>query len=99
SATSPIGTYTIAAAAGTLSATNYTLAFSDGILTIDKVALTVAAADATKIYGAGNPTFTGTIVGVQNSDNITATYASGATAASPVGTYAIIPTLLDPDSR
>jgi len=34
-----------------------------------------------------------------NGDNITATYASSATASSPVGPYAIVPTLLDPNSR
>jgi hypothetical protein len=66
---------------------------------IAKAALTVTAADATRYYGVNNPTFTGTISGIQNGDNITATYASAATATSPVGTYPIMPTLVDPSSK
>jgi hypothetical protein len=34
-----------------------------------------------------------------NDDNITATYACGATTNSPPGTYAIVPSLVDPDDR
>ena len=34
-----------------------------------------------------------------NGDNITATYATTATAVSPVGPYAITPTLVDPNGR
>lgn len=55
--------------------------------------LTVTAQNATRQYGAANPTFTGTVTGVVNSDVVTATYTSAATATSPVGTYAIVPTL------
>ena len=36
------------------------------------------------------------ITGIKNADNITATYASAAVAASAVGTYPIVPTLVDP---
>src|SRR5207302_27050 len=32
-------------------------------------------------------------------DNITATYATSATTNSPAGTYAIVPTLIDPDGK
>ena len=66
---------------------------------IAKATLTVTAANATRYYGVNNPTFTGTITGIQNGDNITATYASAATATSPVGTYPIVPTLVDPSSK
>ncbi len=55
--------------------------------------LTVTAQSVTRQYGVANPTFTGTITGIANSDAITATYASTATISSPVGTYAIVPTL------
>ena len=34
----------------------------------------------------------------ENGDNITATYSCSATAASPAGTYPIVPSLLDPDN-
>jgi len=37
------------------------------------------------LFGAPNPTFTGTIVGIKNGDNITATYSTLATTNSPTG--------------
>ena len=43
--------------------------------------------------------FSGTVVGVVNGDNITATYASSTTSNSPAGTYPIAPTPVDPNSR
>ena len=39
------------------------------------------------------------IVGIKNGDNITATFTSPATATSPVGTYPIIPALVDPTGK
>ena len=41
--------------------------------------------------GQPNPVFTGAINGVNNGDNITATYSCSASANSPVGTYPIVP--------
>ena len=61
--------------------------------------LTVAAHNASRVYGATNPVFSGTITGIRNGDNITATYATTATITSPVGAYAITPTLMDPGSK
>jgi len=61
--------------------------------------LTVTAANTNRAYGQANPAFTGTIIGLQNSDNVTATYSCSATNSSPVGTYAITPTLVDPGDR
>jgi hypothetical protein len=58
--------------------------------------LTVTAANASQPYGQISPVFTGTITGLQNGDNITATYGCNATTNSPVGTYAITPMLVDP---
>jgi hypothetical protein len=58
--------------------------------------LTVTAANASRAYGQPNPAFTGAVVGVTNGDNITATYSCSATATSPAGTYAIVPSLVDP---
>src|SRR5262249_27523967 len=40
-----------------------------------------------------------TVTGLQNNDNITASYSTTATSTSPVGTYSIDATLNDPDSR
>ena len=78
---------------------NYVVTSNNGKLTINPAPLTVTAADANRLYGDPNPAFTGTITGIKNADNITATYASAATVASPVGTYAIVPALVDPDHK
>jgi 6-phosphogluconolactonase (cycloisomerase 2 family) len=97
--TAAVGTYPITCTAGTLSAANYTFTFIGGNLTITPAALSVAAADATRVYGDPNPAFTGPITGIKNGDNITATYSTTATAASPVGTYPITPALVDPTGK
>jgi 6-phosphogluconolactonase (cycloisomerase 2 family) len=98
-ATSNAGSYPIVCSPGTLAATNYTFAFVDGTLTVTPAALTVTAANASRLYGDPNPAFTGTVTGLKNGDNITATYASTATPASPVGNYPIVPTLVDPTAK
>ena len=61
--------------------------------------LIVTPDDVARAYGQTNPVLTGSLVGVQPGDNITATYSTPATATSPVGTYPIIPTLVDPDGK
>jgi hypothetical protein len=61
--------------------------------------LTVTASSATWVSGQPFPTFTGTITGVLNGDNITATYSCSATSNSPAGAYPIVPSLVDPDDR
>src|SRR5206468_936025 len=80
-------------------ATNYSITFSNGSLTVTPYALAVVANNQTRAYGATNPTLTGTLTGVQNGDGITANYSSTADPTSSVGTYAIVPTLNDPNSR
>ncbi len=64
--------------------------------TLAPVPLTVVANNATRAYGAANPAFTGTITGIEGTDPITATYATSAHAASPPGTYPIVPSLAAP---
>src|SRR5947209_1212590 len=87
------GTHVIAASYGGDSAFLASSAQITQVVT--PAALSVTASAASRLYGAVNPVFTGTISGLQNNDNITATYQSAATAASPVGTYAITPVLSD----
>jgi hypothetical protein len=71
-----------------------------GTLTVTQAPLTVTAANAQRLYGQANPTtFMGTIAGIQNGDNITATYNTAATQASPVGAYPIVPTVVDPTNK
>lgn len=98
-AASPIGNYPITVKTGTLSASNYQLTFVDGTLSVGKASLTAVANNATRTYGAANPKLTGTLSGVQNNDNITASYTTAATASHAVGTYDISPTLNDPDNK
>lgn len=96
---SPVGRYDIVAGAGSLSAANYALDFVNGKLNVTKAALSVSADNASRTYGAANPAFTGTIAGLLNSDNITASYSSSADAQSNVGSYDIVVSLNNPDGR
>jgi len=73
--------------------------YTPNTLKVTAAQLTVTANNASKIYNAPNPTLTGTIVGLQNSDNITANYTTTATATSPVASYPITATLNDPDHK
>jgi MBG domain-containing protein/Big-like domain-containing protein/centrosomal CEP192-like protein/NHL repeat-containing protein len=93
--TSPVGTYPINDAVGGPAASNYTIQVTPGTLTITTatIALNAAANNATRAYGAANPTFTSTITGALNGDTFTITYATTATATSPTGTYPIVPTV------
>jgi hypothetical protein len=78
---------------------NFAASSALGTLHVNPAPLTITANNASRTYGAANPTFTGTIEGIQNADNITATYATSATVTSPVGTYPIVPTLVDPTGK
>jgi MBG domain-containing protein len=64
-----------------------------------KPTLVVTAIDAGRFYGDPNPTFTGTITGLASGDTITATYFTVADIGSVVGSYTIVPTLVDPDNH
>ncbi len=96
--TSPVGTFVLVP---TLvdpgnKAANYTVTLNNGTLTVTPAPLAISAGNATRAYGDANPTFTGTLVGLKNGDGITATFATTATVTSPVGTFSIVPTTVDP---
>jgi putative lipoic acid-binding regulatory protein len=99
--TSQVGNYDIVPALSDPNGrlTNYTVASTNGVLTVTPAALGVTANNATRAYGAANPAFGGSVVGVLNSDGITASYATAADANSPVGVYDIVPGLVDPNNR
>jgi hypothetical protein len=61
--------------------------------------LTVTVDSQSRAYGLTNPPLTGSLTGVQDGDNITATYTTTAGTNSPVGTYAIVPVFNDPSNR
>ena len=78
---------------------DYTGANDSTSLVASPASLSVTASNASQTYGQTNPVFSGTIVGLTNGDDITASYSCSATANSPVGTYPIVPSLVDPDDR
>ena len=73
---------------------NYSISYVDGTLTVSPATLTIAADPQTKAYGAANPTLTATPTGLVSPDTlssigVTPALSTLATAASPVGSYAI----------
>ena len=66
---------------------------------VDPAPLAVSANDKSRLYGTANPLFDGTLTGVVNGDDVTASFSTAAVLTSPVGTYPIIPLLNDPDSK
>ena len=89
---SNIGSYDIIVSGGT--ATNYDLSYTNGTLTVNKATLKVYAADASRIYGDANPTFSMNVTGYKGSDDATVlttlpTASCSAVATSAVGTYNI----------
>ena len=91
---SPVGNYAITAATGTLTATNYAFNFVNGNLNISAVTLTVTANNTNRVYGATNPVFTVSYVGLTNGDNAgvvsgTPLLTTSAATNSPVANYVI----------
>jgi hypothetical protein len=83
-----------AATGGTFNAANYTITYINGILTVDKKALTITASTVNKNYGAtlsggtGSTAFTSS--GLANSETIgsvSISYGTGSAATAAVGTY------------
>jgi hypothetical protein len=79
--------------------TNYMVTSTPGTLNVNPALLTLTANNATQVYGAAQPNFTGTVVGVVNGDGITATYSTTALPTSGVGNYAISPAVQDPNGK
>jgi hypothetical protein len=100
---SHVGGYSITP--GGLTSTNYAITFVNGTLTVTPAPLTVTADDATRVYGQANAAFSASYSGFVNGDTTASlggapSLSTTATAASPVGTYAISVgpgTLSDPD--
>jgi hypothetical protein len=90
--TSGVGTYAInahVAAGPEADLGNYDVKLVDGTLSVTKAPLTVKADDQTRTYGDPNPTFTGTITGTKNGDDLVDSYTTGADKTSSVGNYPI----------
>lgn len=80
---------------GGLSASDYTITWHSGVLTITRAPLTVVAEDRTRTYGAANPALSFTLEGLVNGEDEGAALATPplctttATPDSPVGSYPI----------
>ena len=89
---SPVGTYDIVA--GGDDDENYTYAFANATLTVEKAILDVTADDLSRTYGAENPTLTLSYSGFANGEDeavLTSlpTLSCEATPQSPAGSYDI----------
>lgn len=93
------GSHTLSVTFTPTDTTDYHSAVTNVVLVVSPAPLSVTAANASRPYGTANPVFTGTITGLQNSDNITAVYNCTAATNSPVGAYPIVPSLVDPNNR
>ncbi|MCH7345376.1 filamentous hemagglutinin N-terminal domain-containing protein, partial [Pelomonas sp. CA6] len=78
-----------------LSSGNYQISYGNGTLTVSPATLSLSANSASRLYGASNPAFSGTVTGFVGSDTLanattgTLAFATPATATSNVGSYAI----------
>jgi sugar lactone lactonase YvrE len=94
-ASSRPGSYLIASGPGTLAASNYNFSYGKGTVTIGKAVLTVTAKSLSMTYGAPLPALTYSYSGFLNGDGSTTvqgalSLSTGATSASPVGSYPIV---------
>ena len=64
---------------------------------MEQAALTVVANNASKVYGAPNPAFTGMVTGAVNNDSFIETFSTAATQTSNAGTYTIVPAVTGTD--
>jgi|HigsolmetaAR202D_1030399.scaffolds.fasta_scaffold02981_5 Gluconolactonase len=90
---SPAGSYPIVASG--LTSNNYEISFINGTLTINKVPLTITAHNASRDYGAANPSFSVSYSGFVNSEDESALGGSlqfsSASIESPAGEHPIVP--------
>jgi mucin-19 len=93
------GTNTLSAVFTPADTTDYNGQTDTVSLVVLPATLTVTAASTNRAYGQINPSFSGTITGVTNGDNITAYYSTIAIGGSPLGSYPIVPSLADPNER
>jgi hypothetical protein len=80
--------------------TNILIAPSTNTVTLSvlRAPLTVSAYNSARTVGTNNPAFTGSIYGLVNGDNVTASYNCLADSNSVAGDYLIIPSLIDTNS-
>ena len=88
---SPVATYPIIATGAT--DPNYTISYTNGVMTVEKAILMITADNKSKNYGASLPALTVSYAGLVNGDTVPATLptiSTTATASGPVATYPIL---------
>jgi hypothetical protein len=94
----PTGSYVLAVTFTPANTGNYnTPPAVTSPLTVTTISLAVKANNATRIYGAANPSFTGSVTGAVNGDTFTESFTTTATITSNVGTYPIVPGVMGTD--
>ncbi len=93
-AASNVGSYAIAPSGAVDS--NYTISYVNGALAVTPADLTITASNASKTYGQALPTFSAGYTGLVNGDTAASlttppSVSTTATAASNVGSYALVP--------
>jgi 6-phosphogluconolactonase (cycloisomerase 2 family) len=96
-AASTVGSYPITCSTAGLSSANYVFVTVPGTLTVTPAPLQILVNDATRVYGAPDPPFSGTVTGLIGADTVTVTYSTNATATSGAGAYSIFGALV-PDA-
>lgn len=91
---SPVAGTVLSAGSQTLSVTfaptdsaDYSTQTATVTLVVNKATLTITPNPASKVYGAANPAFTGTVTGLIPGDAISVGYTSAATTTIVVGVY------------
>jgi hypothetical protein len=71
---------------------NYTAGTKTASFTVSATGLQVTANNATRLYGAANPVFTGAVLGAKSGDMFSESFTTTATPTSSVGSYVIVTT-------
>ena len=66
---------------------------SSVLLNVGQAPLSISANNVSRVYGTANPVLSGTLGSAVNGDTFTETFSTSATALSPAGTYAIVPSV------
>ncbi|MEI6569189.1 MAG: MBG domain-containing protein, partial [Verrucomicrobiota bacterium] len=89
--TSGVGSYPITVTLG--SNPNYSLLFTNSLLSVTAKSATVVANSKSKTYGDANPALDAVVTGTVNGDSLTYSLATTATVTSGTGSYPIAVTL------
>ena len=94
----PPGTHTLTASFTPADTTDYKTPQPVTVtLVVTSATLVVTANSATRVYGAANPAFTGSVTGAVNGNAFTESFSTTATVTSNVGTYPIVPSATGTD--